>query len=122
MRLANLLNRLFDVTCVVQNTPQTIDHFRAVTNVAFHDVHRVIEDFINGHRHCAVDRITRLLGSVGFLGNQKLERVKCKSNITGENLQKLKIAVSECGWFWAFDVDGAEYLIVQNQGGSQGTS
>ena len=106
----------------MQNSPQSINHLRAVTDVTFHDIDRVIENFVDGHCHGAVDGIAGLLRGIGFLCDEKFQSIECEGDITGKDFQKLKVAVAECCWFRAFDIDGAQYLIMQYQRRCQRTA
>ncbi len=73
--LADLLNRLLDVTRVLQNPAQAIDHLGLVTNVRLHHVDGIVQNLVYRQRDGAVNGITTLLRRVRFLRNEQFQRV-----------------------------------------------
>ena len=54
---------------------QAFDHVGVVANIALHDIDGVVENFVDGEGHSAVDGLNTFLGGIDFLDGEEFERV-----------------------------------------------
>ena len=113
--LSHLLDRLLDVAGVPQDPLETFDDVGVVADVALHDVDGVIENVVDREGDRPVDRLDTLGGRRGLLGDEELQGVEGRSNVTGENLEKLHVGVREAPRLGALDVERPDHLIVKHE-------
>ena len=113
--LPDLLDHLFDVAGVLENSFQPFDNLRFVADVLFHNVDGIVENFINRHGHSAMDGFDTLLRRVCFLRCQQFECIQRNCDVPGKDLQELQIAFSESTGIWALNVKCSDDLVVPGQ-------
>ena len=113
--LANLLNRLLDVASVLQNATNPVRYITTVSDVFFHHIDSVVQNFVDRHRDRTVNRIATLLRRIGFLCDKQLQRVERERNIASKDLQELQIAVTKSRRLGTLHIDCPKNLVVQDQ-------
>src|SRR5690606_31911876 len=86
-RLPDFVDHLLDVAGILQDVLESLDYLWLVANVALHNVHRVVQNDVDRHRHGAMDRLDTGGGGSRLLGREQFERVEGDRHIAAEYLK-----------------------------------
>src|SRR5262249_36633511 len=113
--LADFLDALLDRAGTDDDLADLVGHLRVVADIALEDRSGCGENVVHRQGDLAADGLDGLAGRAPLLGLQQFERMQSGGDLMAEDFGELQVGLTEGARPRAFDVEGADDFVLENQ-------